>query len=102
MNPAEVVVSDVKRLHGLMVDPLFAERVRQARIAPVAHADRQILPFHMAGADAGAVGITQDWDYLRANDIGRAIPALAFRIARIDLDKLRESAVPGLEFNRNS
>ena len=95
MNPAEVVVSDVKRLHGLVVDPLFTEGVRQARVTPVAHADLQVLPFHVAGADAGTVGVAQDWDHLRPNDIGRAIPALAFRIARIDLDELSEvHAIP--------
>ena len=62
MLAAEVVVGDVKRLHGLVVDPFFTEGIRQARITPVAHADGEVLAFHMAGADllpASRVRITQ-------------------------------------------
>ena len=77
MLPAEVVVGDVKRLHGLVVHPLFREGVRQAGVAPVAHADGEILAFHMASADLGRVGVAADWDFLRAGYVRRAVPALA-------------------------
>ena len=90
MLAAEVVVGDVKRLHGLVVDPFFTEGIRQARITPVAHADRQVLPFYVASADLGRVGVAEDWDRLRAGYVRRAVPVLAFGVLGVHFDELRE------------
>src|ERR1022692_682685 len=46
----------------------------------------------MARTNLRRIGFPHDWDLLRMRDIGRAVPALAFRVLRVDLDELREVA----------
>ena len=73
MDPAEVVVGEVQAICRPQVLPLLRERVRQPREAAHLHSDREVLAFHMAGADLRRVGIAHDWDLLRVRDIGRAV-----------------------------
>src|ERR1035441_6195250 len=49
----------------------------------------------MAGANFCGIGVSHDWDSLRVRHVGRAVPALAFGIARVNLDELREVATVG-------
>src|ERR1035438_8148441 len=46
----------------------------------------------MAGANLRRIGVPHDWDLLRVRHIGRAVPALAFGVLRVDLNELREVA----------
>jgi hypothetical protein len=92
VNAAKVVVSEVKAIRGPEVLPLFREAIRQPRQAPHLHSDREVLALHMAGANLRGIGIAHDRDLLRVRHIGRAVPALAFGVLRIDLDELGEVA----------
>ena len=92
VNSAEVVPSEVQAVRGPQVFPLLTERIRQAREAAHTHADRQVRALDVRGTDLRWIGIAHDWDSLRVRDIGRAVPALAFRVLRIYLDELREVA----------
>src|ERR1035441_79869 len=92
MDPAEVVVGEVQAIRGPEVLPLLRERIRQPREAPHLHSDREVLTLDMAGANLRGIGVSHDWDLLRVRDIGRAIPALAFRVLGVDLDELRKVA----------
>ena len=51
MHTAEIVVHDIERDGGAVIDEILAETVRQSREPALAHAKRQILPFDIAGAD---------------------------------------------------
>ena len=93
MNPAEIVVGEVKAVGSPRIFPLLAEGVRQPRETAHGHADREILAFHVAGANLRGVGVSHDWDLLRVRDIGGAVPALTFGIGvAVDLDDLGEVA----------
>ena len=80
--------------------PLLRERIRQPREAAHLHSDGEILAFHMAGTDLRRIGVAHDWDLLRMRHVGRAVPALAFGILRVDFDQLREVAAVA-ECSRN-
>jgi hypothetical protein len=55
----------------------------------------------VAGANLVGVGITADWDHLRADDFGGAVPLFAFARGAIDLDELGIiDAYPETVFNR--
>ena len=92
MNPAEVVVGEVQAVRDPKVLPLLGEGIRQPRQASHGHSDREVLAFHVGRANLRRIGFPHDWDLLRMRDIGRAVPALAFRVLRVDLDELREVA----------
>src|ERR1035437_9623400 len=46
----------------------------------------------MGRANLCGIGFPHDWDLLRVRDIGRAVPALAFGVLRVDLDQLGKVA----------
>src|ERR1035437_2010315 len=92
VNSAEVVVGEVEAVRGPKILPLLRERVRQPREAAHLQTDGEILALDVAGANLRRIGIAHDWDLLRVRDIGRAVPALAFRVLRVDLDQLCEVA----------
>ncbi len=92
MNPAEIIVGEVKAVCGPQVLPLLAEAKREPGEPSHLHSDRQILSLNMAGADSFRIGVAHDWDLLRVRDLGRTVLAFAFGILRIDFDNLREVA----------
>src|ERR1022692_4574170 len=46
----------------------------------------------MGRANLCRIGFPHDWDLLRVRDVGRAVPALALGVLRVDLDQLGEVA----------
>lgn len=93
VNPAEIIIGEVKAVRGPQVVPFLAERVRQPGETAHGHADREVLALHMAGANLRRVRVAHDWDLLRVRDIGRAVPTLAFGIGvGVNLDDLGEVA----------
>jgi hypothetical protein len=92
VNPAEIVVGEVQAVGSPQVLPLLREAIRQSREAAHLHSDCEVLALHVGRADFGGIGFPHDWDLLRVRHVGRAVPALAFRVLRIDLDELREVA----------
>jgi hypothetical protein len=69
---------------------LFAERVRQPSESPDAHSHRQVLTFHMAGADVLRVGLAYAYHHFSAHHFCRGVAPLAFGSRAIHLDELRE------------
>ena len=65
MNPAKVVVGEVKAVGSPEVLPLLRESIRQPRKAAHLHSDREILAFHMGRANLRGIGVAHDWDLLR-------------------------------------
>src|ERR1039458_4000455 len=92
VNPAEVVVGEVQTVCRPEVLPLLAESVRQPRQAAHLHSDGEILTLHMGRANLVGIGVAHDWDPLRVRHVGMAVPTLAFGVAGINLDELREVA----------
>lgn len=72
-----------------MVVDLLRETIRQASEAPHIHPHREILAFHVAGADVLRVGIADDRYLFAARAFRRAVALLGFRIVAESLDKLR-------------
>lgn len=101
VNATEIVIREVQAVRGPEVVLLLAEGVRQPvnpspRQVAHGHADRELLAFHMRRADFLRVRIPYDWDLLRARDVRRAVPALAFRVGVVvDLGQLGEVATVG-------
>lgn len=76
VHAAEVIEGEPARDRSPVFLPLLAEGVRQAREAPRAHPDGQILPFHDTGADALRVGLTENWGPLPRIELRQASTAL--------------------------
>ena len=95
MNAAEVVISEMQTVRSPEILPLLAKAVRETGEPSHLHSKGQVLPFDMAGANLCRIGISHDWDSLRVRDIGRTVPALAFKVRDIDLDELSEVAAVG-------
>ena len=76
--PAEVVISKPQGIRGLQVLPLLTKTVCQPGHAPHPHADTQVLPLHVASADAVTVRIAADEIRDCINNFGGAVPLLAF------------------------
>jgi len=57
VNPAEVVMQEIKRNHVTVVLKFLAESVRQPREAPHRHTHREILALHERRADVLRIGI---------------------------------------------
>ena len=85
---AKVVMSEVQGDGRAVVFQLFAKPVRQTGEPAHGHAECQILPLHMAGANLVRVGIAADSDYLRTDDFGGRVPLFAFARGAVDLDEL--------------
>ena len=89
MNSHKVVVGEVQSQSRAKVLPVFAEGVGQPGepLAPLA--ERSILALDVRRADAVLVWVSVDVLFLRANDLRRAVAALAFLRLRVHLDVLR-------------
>jgi hypothetical protein len=57
VNPAEIVVHEMKRNRMLMVFDFLGECIRQSGKSAVAHSQSEILPLDIARADIRLVGI---------------------------------------------
>src|ERR1017187_4100945 len=89
----EIVPREMQTVCSPKVFPLLAESIRQASEATHLHSDGEVLALHVGRASLLGIGISHDWDLLRAGDIGRAIPApLFFRSFAVDFNQLREIA----------
>ena len=86
VRAAEIVVGEVQAVGAPQVVPLLAEGVGEAGHAAHLHTDREILALDMAGADARFFGVSHDWDFLRTDDFGGAVPALTVLIRAVDFD----------------
>lgn len=89
MNPAEVVESEVKRRGRFQAVPLLAEGVRQAcePLAPLAQ--RSVLALDLRRANPVAFWVSADVLRFGAEDLCRAVAALAFGSFPIVFDVLR-------------
>ena len=87
MAAAEVVMGEVQGDGRAVVFQLFAKPVRQTGEPAHGHAERQILPLDMGSADLRRIGVAADWDRLRTDDFGGAVPLFAFARSAIDLDE---------------
>ena len=54
--PAEVVIREVEGASGFVILQLLRERIGQASETPNRHADREILPFNVAGGNVTRIG----------------------------------------------
>ena len=86
VNAAEVVEGEPQAVGAPQVVPLLAEGIGKARHAAHLHTDGEILALDMAGANPLLFGVAHDWDLLRTDDFGGAVPALPVLIRAVDLD----------------
>lgn len=89
VDSPEVVVHEMQRNRVNMILDFLREAIPQASETTHAHAHRQILALYVARGDALHVRIALDHDALFADDLGRALAALAFRCRAKDLNRLR-------------
>src|SRR3972149_2793968 len=87
MEPAEIVVREVKRERVLVTLDALRKSVCEPGKASVAHADREVLPLDVRRADVGRVGRATDDRGFGAAEIPRRVAALS--AVAIDLDELR-------------
>ncbi len=73
---AEIVRDEAKRQHVNVVLPLARKRIRQARVATVGHAKRQVAAFNVARADVIRIGIASANDLARTDASRRAVARL--------------------------
>lgn len=88
MHAAEVVVHVVERDGRDVIVELFGERLGQARKAAIAHANRQILPFHIRRADVLRVRVASDHLRFEAKADAGAV-ATGQRFVAVNLDQHR-------------
>ena len=90
MNPHEVVPAEVERERGLQILQLLAEGVGQPREAAACHADREVLPLHVACRDVVRVRLAIDHGWDRVHDLRWGVAAHAGVDRTEQLDELAE------------
>ena len=83
MNPAEIVVCEPQ------ANRCPTEAVRQAGEAADLHSHREVLALHVRRANPMFFRVSHDWDLLRTDNFGGAVPALAILGLTVNLDVLR-------------
>ena len=89
MNPNEVVVSILNRQRSYVVLKFLGESVSQPGESAVSHADGEILPLHVAGANMLPVGRAPHRVLFAGDASGWAVPLLALGIGAVNLNNLR-------------
>jgi len=76
MDAPEVIPAVPEHDGSAVVLPLIAEAIREASEPAKFHPKRKVAAFHDGRTNAVRVGLTHNWDYLHALDLGRAVAAL--------------------------
>ena len=90
VNAAEVAKTEPAGERSPVVLPLLREGVREPWKPAGTHADRQVLPLDVAGANFLRIGLPENWDHLHVDDLSRGVPALALASGPVDPDGLGE------------
>src|SRR5213596_3635772 len=90
MHTAQIVPRGKNRDGGLEMRQFLTESVCEAREAAKLHPNRQVRPFHMAGANVRLVRVAADLGWDRLDNFARAIPLRAGIFGRlpVNLDEL--------------
>jgi len=96
------VVREVPERHGCgVILDLFAEGIRQPRVAPIRHPNRKVMTFYIAGADVLRLRMADHRRRFAADALRWAIAPLAFRSLAVNLLELRVIDLPAKgPFNR--
>ena len=90
MYAAEIVPSEIQSQHRIELLPIFRESIGQASKSAHVHSHREVLTLDMRSADLAHVGMSEHWNLLAADTLGRRVPGFTLEISGVQFHQLRE------------